>query len=308
MGKLLFLKTLVFAVGWLPSVIGYPIALAFGQIMYCFGGKSRRLVRANMRRALGPAASASQVERATRQAFCSLTAYYYDLVRMPRTSPAKLNKRIVLEGLPHLEQALREGKGVVLASAHLGVPDLAAQLSLARGVPLTLIVEQLQPPRLHDWFTHKRSIQGLAIETATSSGLRAAFRALQKGEAVAVTIDRAIQGNGIVTPLFGEPSLLPTGAAEMALRTGATLLPAYTLRRGRKRYKIIIEAPIATMADGKPKEAQAVIAELVPSLERHIRSQPGQWMAFHPIWLSDLPERPAAMQQQPATESLNGKP
>jgi KDO2-lipid IV(A) lauroyltransferase len=278
-------------VGWLPSVIGYRIAVAFGEVTYRLSAKNRRLVRGNMRRAMGPGASAIQVERATRQAFHNLTAYYYDLVRMPRTKPAKLTHRIAVEGLPYLEQALGKGKGVVLASAHLGVPDLAAQLSLARGVPLTLIVEQLQPPRLHEWFTHKRSIQGLAIETATASGLRAAFRALQKGEAVAVTIDRAIQGNGIVTPFFDEAAILPTGAAELALRTGAALLPAYTLRLGRSRYKIIIEAPIVTVDSGKPRDPEAVTAQLVPSMERHIRAQPGQWMAFHPVWLADMPEK-----------------
>ncbi len=302
MGKLIFLKTVAYAIGLLPSIAGYRIAIFFGELMYLLGGKSRALVRANIRRALGPVASDAQIRKATRQAFHSLATYYYEIVRLPRTPPARLNDRITVEGLTHLEQALGRGKGVVLASAHLGVPDLAAQLSLARGVPLTLIVEQLEPQRLHDWFTHKRTIQGLAIETATASGLRASFRALQKGQVVAVTIDRAIQGNGIVLPLFGEDALIPTGAAELALRTGAALLPAFTIRTGRNRYHAIIEPPVPLDAGGQPRQARAIVLELLHSLERHVRANPGQWMAFHPVWLLDTPEKTALRSTQTETE------
>ncbi len=308
MGKLIFLKTVAYAIGLLPSIAGYRIAIFFGELMHLIGGKNRRLVRANIRRALGPKASDGQIRKATRQAFHSLATYYYEIVRLPRTPPAKLNDRIEVEGLAHLEQALGQGKGVVLASAHLGVPDLAAQLSLARGVPLTLIVEQLEPQQLHDWFTHKRTIQGLAIETATASGLRASFRALQKGEVVAVTIDRAIQGNGVVMPFFGEDALMPTGAAELALRTGAALVPAFTIRTGRNRYRAVIEPPVALHTDGKPREARAVIDELVRSLERHVRGDPGQWIAFHPIWLADMPEKSVSSLPANGNGRETGKP
>ena len=55
---------------------------------------------------------------------------------------------------------------------------------------------------------------------------RAVLRALRDNRIVCLLSDRDIEGDGVEVEFFGERTTLPGGPATLALRTGATLVPA----------------------------------------------------------------------------------
>ena len=73
---------------------------------------------------------------------------------------------------------------------------------------------------------------------------------------------------------------MPAGAVELALRTGAALVPAFGLRLSGRRYRISIEPPLDLDGQTVPAAAQALIA----IMERYIKEHPEQWVVFEPRW------------------------
>ncbi|MBM4416596.1 MAG: lipid A biosynthesis acyltransferase, partial [Chloroflexi bacterium] len=83
---------------------------------------------------------------------------------------------------------------------------------------------------------------------------------------------------------FGERAPLPAGAAELALRTGAALVPAFVLRDDGG-FRIVIDPPLALSrtADRAADLATAHRAAAA-ALECGIARAPDQWFALKPVW------------------------
>ncbi len=256
------------------------------NIGYLFARKTRLALQQNLRRALGPGVEEGALKRISKECFRNLGRNYHDLARLSRYSLDKLGGRVEFIGIEHLEKAWGGGNGVVVTTAHLGNFDFVAQVNLARSYPITILVERFKPERLWRYWMGLRNSKGLSFQPIEGQGAKAAFRALRKGELVGIAADRAVHGEGIVVDFFGEPTLVPTGAAELALRTGCPILPAFCLRAGPDRYQVHLEPPIWASRNGGHHTAEDVrklTEETVGVIERYIRFVPEQWMLFEPL-------------------------
>ena len=97
--------------------------------------------------------------------------------------------------------------------------------------------------------------------------------------------DRDVLGSGREVTFFGERTRLPAGPVELALRTGAALVPTYVLRTRRERVRLIVEEPLVLPSTGE-READVTSGHrvLAEALERGIRRAPGQWLPLEPVW------------------------
>jgi KDO2-lipid IV(A) lauroyltransferase len=77
---------------------------------------------------------------------------------------------------------------------------------------------------------------------------------------------------------------MPLGAAELAARTGAALMPAYC-KRSPDGFDIYFEEPLDLRNSGNAKEDAIVnTCMLLKRIEPWIASDPGQWMVLERIW------------------------
>ena len=273
----------------LPRPVRRLCADLMAGAAFVFARRSRRTTALNLRRVL-PNASRREIGRMIGETFRNLSYNYYDLTRVPYHTPDEIRDAIDFQGLEHYETAKRMGKGVIIASAHLGNLDLVTQAFPALGVPPTMILaEEIEPRRLFDLTMRLRHAQSLTFEPATGAGVKNAFKALKRGEWVGVAVDRAVQGNGLVIDFLGEPALMPVGAAELALRTGATLVPSISLRVGFEEHVVRIEPPIAVERERPTEErVRALSRQLLDIVERYVVEYPTQWTAIlEPVWEAD---------------------
>ena len=91
-------------------------------------------------------------------------------------------------------------------------------------------------------------------------------------------------GSGMPVQQFGQATQFSTAAAMLAHHTGATVLPAFVLRRPDSRYKAVAGEPIP-MDEGPLRETLQPnvqrIADLFASL---IRQHPEQWFNYVPLF------------------------
>jgi KDO2-lipid IV(A) lauroyltransferase len=115
---------------------------------------------------------------------------------------------------------------------------------------------------------------------------------LRRNEVVGLIMDRDVAGTGVRVDFFGAPCYLPGGAALLALRTGAPIIPAYGYRGARQEFRARIECPVEISRGANLRESvQLTTQRVAERLERIITSHPEQWTLLESPW--------AAREQQP---------
>lgn len=273
--------------GPLPPKAGYWTARRVGSLIYTLSPQFRRTLTHNIRHVLGPDADEEQVQTLVRQACVNIAKGHYDLFRLSRLSTDEIHEMTQIEGREHFERALAQGKGVIVVSAHFGNVDVLGQLPLAYGVPVTGPVEHVQPERLFQYTLKLRQSHGVRL-IPSDGPLMEVFRALRRGEIVALPSDRDIADNTREVDFFGSPARLPDGPVRLALRTRAVLLPAFGLRLPDNSFLVRIEPPLELPHTGdREADVAAGMEMVIEVLERYISRNPEQWLVAQPIWPMD---------------------
>ncbi|OGO05748.1 MAG: hypothetical protein A2Y60_01055 [Chloroflexi bacterium RBG_13_54_9] len=270
----------------LPFRVGYSVAVFFGDLAYFTARRSRRAVTQNIGKALGPEASNGKLNKTVHSVFRNAAKNYFDLLRIPAVDLGHLDGNLAIHGWRYFEEAKSEGKGVILVTAHLGNFDLVAQILAARNVGLTVLAEPLQPTCLFRFVTKLRESKGLTFLPIGLPALKATLRSLRSGGVVAVACDRDILRNGLALPFFGEETSFPIGAVELALRTGAAIVPAFSVRRANDRFDVYVEPPLPiTVAGDHEQNVRQNLSKVITAMEKYIRCHPDQWVVFNPVWM-----------------------
>jgi lauroyl/myristoyl acyltransferase len=275
----------------LPRTAAYAVARFGADIAYRYRHEARAAVQDNMRHVMGPDATPDDVDHAAREAFRNVARYYVDLIRIPRMNLDRMiGKQIRLHGFDRLKSRLDSGQGVVVATAHFGNPELAVQVGAILGLDTLVLAEPLQPPAFADLMRRLRATFSPRYEDVGFSTIVHAIRHLREGGCLAIACDRDIQHNGEPTEFFGVETRMPRGAAELAARTGAALMPAYCRRAADKGFDIYFEEPLDLVDTGHVKQdAFTNTRMLLDRAEAWIAADPGQWMPLERIWTNDVP-------------------
>ncbi|MFN0090391.1 MAG: phosphatidylinositol mannoside acyltransferase [Acidimicrobiales bacterium] len=249
----------------------------------------RFVVERMLRRVLGPGVSPRRLRTLTVAAYASYGRYWAESFRLPGLSDAELDDGLDYEGYEHILAARRAGRGVIVAAPHLGAWERAAfWLTRIAGVPVTAVVEPLQPPELFDWFCSYRRRLGMEIVPLGPEAGGALLRALRDNRVVCLLCDRDLTGDGVEVEFFGERTSVPAGPATLALRTGAAVLPTAVYFEG-PRCCARVGAPLPIVRSDRRLRADVVDASqaVTAALEGLIRRAPHQWHVMQPIWPSD---------------------
>lgn len=278
-----------------PRPVGYRVCDLLGAMAWRAAPGARKIVTANLRQVLTAAPSSDLV----RSVFQHTARNYFDTFVIPSLPATELRHWARVTGTEHVDEALQGGCGAILAGAHLSSPALAAQLLAIHGYPMTVIVEPLQPPRLHDLINQHRGAHGVRlIPLSGSATTREIIRELRSNRVVGLMMDRDVAGTGEPIPFFGAPARLPLGPAVLSLATGAPILPAPVIREDDGIVHGIIEAGITVDRTGdRAADARALTRPVLERFEYYIRRVPGQWTVLRPVWTEPSPSLAASRLQ-----------
>jgi phosphatidylinositol dimannoside acyltransferase len=267
------------------------------------------LVARHLSRVLGRPLTAEEEKRLVRESYASYARYWYDSFRLPSRGRAEIDARFSYEGFGWIDEACRRGPGPILALPHLGGWEWAAfWLTLVPRLPVTAVVEPLEPPELFDWFARFRRSLGMEIVPLGAGAGAAVARAIRNGHVTCLPCDRDLTGGGVEVDFFGERTTIPAGPATLALRTGAPLLPVAVYVRG-EGYHGVVRPPVEAERRGRLRDDVARVSQsLVHELEDLIRAAPTQWHLQQPNWPSDRLPGGAGGGVVAGTELVEGDP
>src|SRR5207237_8645777 len=131
-----------------------PIAEAVGTIAYLAAPRARAAVRANL------AVVAPDRPRLARRVLINQVRGYLEVFQIPALDDKRLTAMVVVDGWDRFTRAHAQGKGVIVASAHLGPVALVVQLLMARGFELTLPGQPTESAIVRELY-RARSARGL---------------------------------------------------------------------------------------------------------------------------------------------------
>jgi KDO2-lipid IV(A) lauroyltransferase len=261
----------------MPSALIGPFAEIVGTFAYLAAPTARHAVRAN----LAVIAPGRDPRGLVRRIFVEQTRNYVEIFSIPRLDQKALLAGMHTEGYEHLTNAYARGKGVIVASAHLGPVSVVGQMLLAHGYSVALPVE-IETSAFQRSVNRARG--GAGLQLIPTDAARRIFRFLREGKILGILGDRAVTGVGERVEFFGREALLPSAAVVLSMRTGAPLVPSFA-GRSNGQLTATFEPPLDIPSTGdRAADVREGVQRFARILERYVRRSPEQWTVFEDFW------------------------
>ena len=201
------------------------------------------------------------------------------------------------DGENHLREAVAEGRGVLLLTAHLGNWEAAGALLSRLNVPINVTGFDREAAAVRELLNRasKATFRLLPL-TGSPTDAIPLVAAMRRGEVVAMLGDRPYGSPSAEVPFLGGTAAFPIGAYMLAAIAGAPLVPVFSLSEPGGRYHFFgfpPQRPRLPPHDQRDAYLRDCAARFAADLEAILRRDPLQWYNFFPFW------REPAAQTQP---------
>ena len=266
-----------------PFAASRVFAILLGNLAALLDARDRRRAEGQLARAM-PELSASECRRLARRMFVHLAVSAIEIIHTERFLDGPHAVTIPTTDKEVLEQALAEGRGVVLVTGHIGNWELCGQVIAKAGFPMTSIAKPTYDPRLTRFIHRLRTAHGHRILwRGDTNVVKEILRTFKENGILGILIDQDTRVQGIFVPFFSMPAHTPTAAASFALRARAPVLLAWSHRVGNT-HQIHFERCPYTLTHDHDADVQVLTAALSLRLETAIRAHPEQWVWLHERW------------------------
>jgi KDO2-lipid IV(A) lauroyltransferase len=245
------------------------------------------IIQANLRYAFGDSYNGQPIEDLLYRLYGHLFKTVLELANIHRIIH-QIDRYIQFEHLEILRDALREKKGVLLATGHFGNFELGALALAWVGMPISLLIKPVRNPFLDRELMRLRQSFGAEVNLVDDAGRRI-LSTLRKNRIICMLSDQDFGlKRGTIVQFFGHPTSTPTGTARMALHTRAPIIPVYFYREDTGMHVLKVEPPLEVnySKDMKEKEILRITQQISWDLEKWISLHPEQYFWLHRRWKS----------------------
>jgi KDO2-lipid IV(A) lauroyltransferase len=174
-------------------------------------------------------------------------------------------------GLAALEEARAAGKGAIIVSGHFGQWEAVRAVLKARGMESGAVYKPQTNPHYQRRLLAGIEAGGKPILATGRVGTKALVKHLCNGGIISILLDEKYT-EGVRMPFLGLPAMTSLSAAQLALKYGLPMVPAYGTRVGDgSRFDVTFEAAIPHT------DADTMTQAFNDSLSARILADPAQW-------------------------------
>ena len=260
----------------LPYRLQLGIGKAIGRVTHSVARERRAIARRNLELCF-PQLSPSQRDRLARAHFEALGASIVELALGRWASDAKLLAMTKIEGAEHIREALDNGHGVILLSAHFTTLEISGRVLAKNCPPFDAVFRRNRSEFMTEILRTSR--EKSARDTIEKNDIKSMVKSLREGVPVWYAPDQSYdRKQSALLPFFGVPSMTNTATGALARLGKAVAIPFFPWRLPDGGYLLSILPPIEGVPGDDPVEDTRKYVEI---LERQIRLCPEQYYWVH---------------------------
>jgi KDO2-lipid IV(A) lauroyltransferase len=268
----------------LPLSLALSLGALLGALWWWFVPIRKKLVISQLTQAF-PDRSPEEIRDIARKVGASLGMNLVEFLRLDPRKPASILRQIDKENFHLFEEAAAKRKGVLVLTAHFGNWDLLVCSQSLDGHPIHIVSKQIKPEGLNRFWMESREACGVRI--LPDRGVRGQLlAALKDGGIVGFVLDQhAPTRLAVRTRFFDREVATSRGFAELALDSGAPIVPAFLVRNKQGRHTLHILPPVEVPGGLEREQAIARISQdCTTIIEQMISAHPEQWLWLHRRW------------------------
>ena len=253
-----------------------------GYLLYLMS-KEKRLVLSNELKRILPNCNDKYVNHIIRESFANYCISELEVLLYPIIDSNYVRKHVSIVGQEYLDEALTNGTGVLLLQAHFGAFQMVLPILGRCGYVINQISASASL-----WKSHATSaIQKISLDKkAQYENLmpikhfpvgrfpRPLFRALRRNEIVGITSDGGAAKKTVEVSFLGRTANFPKGVADLALMTGAVIVPAFIITE-KLTHRLVFHPPLSKKNNSdKSTEATAIMQDFADILSDYIHQYP----------------------------------
>ena len=224
--------------------------------------------------------------------------FVLDVAKFRSASAADLRTHIDgTDGLDAYNACRKSKRGAILVTAHMGSFEVGLA-ALVGAEPTVHVVYKRDAFAAFDTMREQLRTRlgagGIAIDDGWPS-LFAMRTALERDEVVVVQGDRAMPGQRCQhVPFLGGHLALPLGPVTLSRIVGSPIVPVFTVRTGRDRFRVHLLPPIEYDPNEReiPDTATSIdptLRRIAVAIEQFVARYPEQWLVLSPAFVEDQP-------------------
>ncbi len=272
-------KFLEFCILFLPVSVAKKFCIGLALLIKFFLSSRRKLVLSNLSKVFKEK-NYKEILNISKNVWINTGLAVFEFIRSQKLTKKNIFRYVEFVNEEFLKEAINYKKGVLLLTCHIGNWEVMGMALSLTGYPLMVIARKLKNRLVNKEINRIREISGEKV-VPEHSAIKESLKWLNKGGCIGILIDQHITEGGIVVDFLGRPAATSSIVAILAKKTGAKVLPLYSIRTSEGKIKVIFEKPFDVSVSSDISLETEKMNNIIGCW---IKKYPGQWFWLHNRW------------------------
>ncbi len=273
-----FILLFIYIGSLIPRSLVLPLGKFIGLVAYKLLPNPRRKALRNLNSAIGKRFNAEEMHEICRRNFQHWAISLFEVIGLLKVRTAtELSPKVKVRNLELLNESLKDGKGIILLTPHLGNWEITAAYLSLMGYKFAVLAKEVYDLRLNDILLKIRG--GRKIVNIPRDSIFTAVKYLKTGYILGILPDQATNVSGIYIDFFSRPAYTPIGPAKLSIKTKIPMLLFYNYRDAGGKINIVFDSILENYSN-----EEELTLKWSRKFEEYILKFPEQWVWLHDRW------------------------
>ncbi len=279
------LRSVIFFINLLPVPVILSLCTAIGYTAWVVFPFRLKVAYKNLSTVFPELDHAAKIQR-LRRVYLQFTRTFGLVFILHRKNLTRLIENTRISGRDKLEEALSQGKGVILTTIHASWFEAYFAWFNMSGLPTSLIYKKQTNPLSDRFFVRQRRHYGSSlVQLSSRAGMKVYQQALTDNRLLIVSLDQRYSGTGLDVDFFNRPVSCAKGTAILHLRSGAPVMTSVYYMKDGELHIDFDTVDLPEYDEINDEAIKDISSRCIQRYEPFIRQYPEQWFSlFHRLW------------------------
>ncbi len=274
-----------------PKAIVKAIIELLCKFAYIIDFKYKKIAKVNLDLAFEDKMSEDEKTRIIKKCYKNMLYILKEFIENQNISKENLLNKVTFYNEHIYQNAFKQNKKIIFLTAHYGIWELLPLAIGAKICPMSVIGRKLDSPKMNEILEKNRQQFNITL-FEKKGAMRGILKALSNGSTVGLLVDQNTSDyDGILVSFFGKLVRHTPAAAQIARKTGATIIPVFITTNDYKKFDITFYDEISTQnTDNNEEDIRQSVQAQANITQKMIEKKPDEWFWFHKRWKNQYGE------------------